>query len=187
MKIIGLMGLKGSGKSTGSNYLIDKYQYTEVAFADPLKKACQELFLFTDDQLYGTQEQKEADDPRWFNCSPRTVMQFVGTELLRNNLDKIMPGLGNDMFTHHFKLWYDAKYRSDPNCRVVISDVRFLNEAECIKNMGGTIIKIIKDDLASNDVHSSETGQNNIPYDHIIHNTGTLDDYYRVLDNILSN
>src|SRR5687767_10209152 len=77
MKIIGLMGVKGSGKSTGSDYLISNYQYKEVAFADPLKKACQALFLFTDEQLYGTQEEKERADPRWFNCSPRTVMQFI--------------------------------------------------------------------------------------------------------------
>src|SRR5688572_22805430 len=144
MKIIGLMGVKGSGKSTGSDYLIANYKYKEVAFADPLKKACQELFLFSDEQLYGTQKQKETADPRWFNCSPRTAMQFVGTDLLRNNLDKIMPGLGNDIFTYNFKLRYNEGRKLDPDHKIVVSDVRFHNEAECIKSLGGVIIKIAR-------------------------------------------
>uniref|UniRef100_A0A6C0C5R7 Deoxynucleotide monophosphate kinase n=1 Tax=viral metagenome TaxID=1070528 RepID=A0A6C0C5R7_9ZZZZ len=185
MKIIGLMGVKGSGKSTGSEYLISKYQYKEVAFADPLKKACQALFLFGDEQLFGTQEQKETGDPRWFNCSPRTAMQFVGTDLLRNNLDQIMPGLGNDIFTYNFKLRYEGESKLHPDHRIVISDVRFSNEAECIKSMGGIIIKIDRD-LEVNDSHPSETDQKEIPYDYIIYNTGTIADYCHEIDRILS-
>jgi hypothetical protein len=179
------MGIKGSGKSTGSNYLISNYQYQEVAFADPLKKACQALFLFSDEQLYGTQEQKEAADPRWFNCSPRTIMQFIGTDLLRNNLGKIMPGLGNDVFIHHFKLWCEQESKLHPNIHIVVSDVRFRNEFECIKKMGGTIIKINRNNV-TNDTHASEIEQNEIPYDYIINNTGTITDYYDAIDKILN-
>lgn len=187
MKIIGLLGPKQCGKTTFAEYLVSKYQYTETYFSDSLKKACQALFLFSDDQLYGTQEQKETPDPRWFGCSPRTAMQFVGTDLLRNNLDKIMPGLGNDVFTHHFKLWYEEQSALYPDRCIVISDVRFLNEASCIKQLGGIIIKIDREGLTSNDTHQSETEHNDIEYDYVVYNTGSLEDYHRAIDAVLVN
>ena len=91
--LVGLSGLKGSGKDTCADYLVKNHGFIKVAFADPLKDALKVLFMFTNDQLNGTIEQKEAPDNRWFGCSTRTAMQFVGTELLRDQLDKIMPGL----------------------------------------------------------------------------------------------
>ena len=57
--LLGFMGCKGAGKDTCGNYLVDTYDFIQKAFADPLKKACGELFLFTPEQLYGTQEQKK--------------------------------------------------------------------------------------------------------------------------------
>ena len=105
MVLIGLMGVKASGKSTGASFLINKHSFVEKSFAECLKKACQQLFLLTDEQVFGTQEQKETPDPRWFNCTPRKMLQYVGTDLLRDNLNTIMPGLGYNMFSHHFRLW----------------------------------------------------------------------------------
>lgn len=60
--LIGLMGPKNSGKTTGAKFLVEKHHFVEKSFADCLKKACKELFMLTVEQLYGTQ--KETPDPR---------------------------------------------------------------------------------------------------------------------------
>ncbi len=174
MTIIGLMGTKGSGKTTGANYLIQNF-FQEKSFADCLKKICIELFLLKPEQVYGTQQQKETPDERWFGCTPRKMLQFVGTELCRNNLDKIMPGLGENVFTHHF-LWYTQELEKNPNLLIVISDVRFQNEASFIKKLGGKIIKIERPTTEMIDMHQSETELHTISdYDCLISNCSTLE------------
>ncbi len=182
MVLVGLMGIKGSGKSTGALYLIEKYGFVEKSFAEPLKKACKELFLLNDMQL-GTQEQKETPDARWFGCTPRTMLQYVGTELLRDQLEKIMPGLGKNIFIHNFKLWYDAEIKKNPNLCIVISDVRFQNEIDMIQNLGGTVIKINRPSVQTNDMHQSEIELKNITtYNLLIENTDTIEKLHINLD-----
>lgn len=179
MVLIGLLGLKKSGKSTLANYLINNYQFVEFSFANCLKRACQELFLLSDEQINGTQEQKETADERWFGCSPRQMLQFVGTDLLRENLDKIMPGLGKDIFIHHFKIWYQKELENNPKLNVVISDVRFQNEVDAIHELCGEVIKINRSNIISNDMHSSELDQQKINnYDHLINNDDTVEILY---------
>ncbi len=177
--LIGFMGIKGSGKDTCADYIIDKYGFIKKSFADPLKKACKELFLFEDDQIYGTQEQKETPDNRWFGCTSRLVLQYVGTNLLRDQIDSIMPGLGKNIFTHNFKLWYEAEKIKNPNLRVVIADVRFQNEIDFIQSLGGIVIKIIRDSIISNDMHPSEIELQNITtFDFLINNNYSKENFY---------
>ena len=142
MVLVGLMGIKASGKTTSADYLVSTHNFVEKSFAECLKRACQQLFLLSDEQVFGTQEQKETPDPRWFDCTPRKILQFVGTELLRDNLDKIMPGLGSGVFTHHLGLWYQEEVKRNPGCRIVISDVRFQNEIDFIQSLGGSVVKV---------------------------------------------
>lgn len=179
MVLIGLMGIKGSGKTSAALYLMKQYGFIEKSFAECLKRACQELFLLSDSQVFGTQEEKETPDDRWFGCTPRKMLQFVGTDLLRNNLNTIMPGLGNDIFIHHFKLWYESEIKKNPNLCVVVSDVRFQNEIDFIQKIGGFVIKINRPSVMTNDMHSSEMELQSITtYDYLIENTGTLEDFY---------
>lgn len=179
MVLIGLMGGKGSGKTTAASYLIDRLGFTERSFADPLKKACKELFLLSDEQIYGTQEQKETPDDRWFGCTPRKMLQYVGTDLLRDYLDNIMPGLHKNVFTHHFRLWYHDLMVKNPHACVVISDVRFQNEADFIKELGGYLIKIDRPGIASNDTHPSEVELRSIKsYDIVLINNKTIEEFY---------
>lgn len=179
MVIIGLMGAKQSGKSTVANYLINNYDFTERAFADSLKEATRSLFLFNDEQLYGSE--KEIPDDRWYGCTPRKVLQFIGTELLRDNLAQIIPPLGKDIFIHHMKLWIEENKNNISN--LVISDVRFENEASVIHEMGGYLILIERPNNINNDNHASEKGLKdiNLPYYHII-NDSTLDDLYKKIN-----
>lgn len=181
--LITFSGTIGSGKTTCTDYLAKKYGFATIALADPLKFALKELFMFEDEQLYGNLEQKEAPDPRWFGVSPRQIMQFVGTDLFRNQMEKIMPGINEDFFVHRFKLWYEPELNKNPNLKLIVSDIRFINEADYVTNMGGTVIKLIR--LKTTDIHQSETECEKINGQFEIHNCGTLDDLYKKIDQIM--
>lgn len=181
-RLIGITGHIKAGKTTAANHLTSR-GYVEVSFADPLKKACKDLFLFTDEQVYGTQEQKETPDERWFGCTPRKALQFIGSDLLRDNLDKIMPGLGKNVFVHHFKLWFE----SNPTTSVVIHDLRFLNEAAAIKDLGGIIIRIKRKEADEvNHSHQSEKEIDLIDFDYCIENDFEIEGLKAKLDEILN-
>ena len=184
--LIGFSGKRAAGKDTAANYLI-KLGFEKRAFADPLKNACKELFLLSDSQLNGTQQDKESIDNRWFGCTPRMMMQYVGTDLLRNRLNGLIPGIGNDLFIHNFGLWYDEKKKNNPKSMVVVTDVRFRNEVEMIHSRGGIVIKLERANGLPVDSHESEISIDNITdIDYVIDNNGSLSDLYNSLQKIVN-
>ena len=166
--LIGLMGIKRSGKDTVGDYLVSNCGFIKRAFADPLKAACRELFLLSDDQLYG--DSKEVPDGRWYGASSRRILQYVGTDLLRDQLDKIMPGLGTNIHTRNFELWYNQNSGSN----IIVPDVRFRNEVELIHRLGGIVVRLDRQAVITNDLHPSETELLKIDnYDYFLDNNGT--------------
>jgi len=86
MTIIGLIGIKRSGKDTFADYIVEKYGYEKYSFAGPLKDACKIMFCLNNEQIDGNL--KEVIDPR-FGISPRHMFQFMGTEVMRELFPKI--------------------------------------------------------------------------------------------------
>lgn len=136
--IIGICGLIGSGKDTIAQYLIDSRGYNRVSFATTLKDATAVLFGWDREILEGAtaemRAEREKPDPFWTErlgreWSPRIALQYLGTDLFRNNLNE--------------SVWVYAAERRilnlGPSANVVISDVRFPNEIKMIRNMGGQI------------------------------------------------
>lgn len=64
-KTIVLCGSAGVGKDTAGDFLVRRRGYVRVGLADPLKRFCQEVFAFTDDQLWGPSASRNAPDPRY--------------------------------------------------------------------------------------------------------------------------
>lgn len=194
--LIGIIGKKYSGKTTCADYITSKYDFITTSFADPLKQACAALFMLDDEQLYG--DKKEIADEKWFDVSPRQIMQFVGTDLLRDNMHKLIPDLGSNIFVYRFGLWYHKLRQSDTKINVIISDVRFKNEAYAIRQAGGILVKIIrptvkqhrsllqklKSKFRSNDTsqHISEKELDKIIYDILIINDSDLVNLYEKID-----
>ena len=49
-RIIAICGAKRSGKDILSKYIVSKYNYKKISFAEPLKNAVKALFNFNDIQ-----------------------------------------------------------------------------------------------------------------------------------------
>jgi len=174
--IIGILGNKGHGKDTISDHLTSKYNFHKKAFAEPLKEICHILFGFNNEQLYGNL--KEIPDKYW-KITPRNAMQFVGTELFRNKMSDLIPGI-----SHNF--WLECMRRqSGKYDRLVISDVRFQNEVDFIHEMNGIVIKVERGNKETNDVHTSESEILQVTnYDFYIENNSDFQTLYSKVDNL---
>ena len=158
--LIGISGKAGAGKDTLGKYLCDEYRCLHYYFAKPLKEGAKVMFNLTDDQIAN----KEVPIEPW-GISPRKIYQLLGTEVGRG-IDPAIWIKNAEMFV-----------RKNPGFTVVITDVRFDNEAAWIHNRGGVVINIVRDqDDIKENKHSSEGGLKPDNIDLTIHNNGTIED-----------
>ncbi len=141
-----------------------------LSFAGPLKLACQGLFCFSYRQLYDTKE-KEVVDPRW-DASPRDVFQWMGTDVLRARW--------RDIFLKSMQYRIDeAAAEADI---IVITDVRFDNEAQLIRDQGGMIIYIKRNTTTTTSTdHASEQAICIDLVNCVIHNNGTVEELHELV------
>lgn len=149
-RIIGLLGPAGAGKSTIASHLVDKYGAKRYRLAGLLKEIAKRTLDLSDEQVDGTQAQKETVDPR-YGFTPRWFLQRLGTEGVRNVL-------GQDFWTHQL----GAMIANDAPDVAVIEDVRFVNEARILRESGAIVWRIeLPEGAASTSIdpgkHSSET------------------------------
>lgn len=127
--IIGLVGRAGSGKTTCATFLERHYGAKRKSFAGRLKLLAQQTLDFTDDQIWGNQQAKEAIDPR-YGFSSRDFLIKLGHAAREI--------LGPD-------IWCKACFldiRASGPGLYVIEDVRYHNEALGILEHGGYLIKL---------------------------------------------
>jgi dephospho-CoA kinase len=181
--LIGIAGKKGSGKDTIADYICKNYNYIKYSFATPLKQTLQTMFNLTNKQLYDEKE-KEIVDKR-YGKSPRELMQWFGTDIMRDQLTKFMPSMGENLWVNHFEEFY-LENSVKENVPIIIADVRFQNEIDVIHKLGGVIIRIDRFGLTNIDTHITEQtdtlhlGGN----DFIIQNDSTLNNLYKKIDKL---
>lgn len=161
--IIGLMSyVPGVGKDTLAEYLINDYGFVRISYAESLYREVAEAFGVTVAFL-ANRETKETPLAALClaNCreagfvtqmlalypedgtealsmprSPRWVLQNWGTEYRRR--------LFGDTY------WLDrvdSKIAAVAGCDIVITDVRFPNEIEHVKTMGGVLVRVRRVEL----------------------------------------
>lgn len=171
--MLAITGKISSGKDTIADYLVATHDYTKYSFSSPLKKAIQNIFHFSDEQLWGSEKEKE---DLWWGYSPRKIMQVCGTELFRDTLQIYLPNISKDLWILSFK----AQEQEDIN--YVIPDLRFENEAKLIRERNGLIVRV-KRNKELNLNHSSE--QSNFIPDIEINNNGSLAELYWQIESII--
>lgn len=217
-KIIGFGHFKQSGKSTSAVFLSnhiyrlpkikelsdpimrdfngDRFEFSRsvtskiYSFADKLKEFCVECLGLTEQQVNGSDEDKNSftkikwKDTPTFNSpayqskgkgadtqaikaeymTAREVMQYFGTSICR----KMYPNV-----------WIDATIRQikkDNLDFALIADCRFRNEAEALQKVGGRVIGFTRRPFPE-DTHESEIDLIGYPFDKLIDNTNmTLDE-----------
>ncbi|AYV78225.1 MAG: deoxynucleoside monophosphate kinase [Edafosvirus sp.] len=157
--IIGICGKKYHGKNTISDYLVEKYNFREVTFSEPLKECCRILFGFSQEQLFGGK--KEEIDPRW-NTSPRKALQFFGTDVCRKYITNLLPDIDDNFWIKCIMVKINDILKENPQQNIVISDVRFQNEIDKLNEMTkmttikGYSIKVVRPTIQMIDEHESE-------------------------------
>lgn len=174
--VIGLVGQKGDGKDTCADILVNEFGYVKYCFSTPLKHACQYLFQCPDD-VFNDPLLKESVQSSVLcrGKTPRQLLQWLGTDVFRQQHDE-------RFWIHHLEhVLNSTEYE---NTHVVIPDVRFVNEARCVRNFPSScLVKISRPHKTTHtekDSHISETELNDIPsewfVEHIV-NDSSLDDY----------
>jgi hypothetical protein len=163
--IIGLSGYAQSGKDSTAELLCLNYGYTRKSFAQPMRDA-----IYTLNPIVFNLNSRVADlvdeygwDVAKANPEVRRLLQVFGTEVGRKML-------GDDVW---IKIALSGIKSED---RVVISDVRFPNEADAIKKLGGIVWRINRRNHSAVNGHASEHAMDNYMFNHVIYNDGTLDD-----------
>lgn len=166
LKPIGITGAIAAGKDTLADMLVahESGLYTKYSLAAPMKEIAHNIFGFTKAQLTD-HALKETTDEFW-NITPRRFLQIMGTDMFR------------DVFRDDVWLKLAEKHmQNTPTQHVVIPDIRFENEAQFIKDLGGTLVHIIRpghEAPVEACKHSSEQGIDSKYIDYTIKNDSDI-------------
>lgn len=190
MELIGLSGYARTGKDEAAKVLVDKYGFTRVAFADKLRDVLYALNPVVGDTLWMDENdlgsvrarttlvflQDVIDLYTWdgyketsYGDEIRRLLQRLGTEAGRNLLGT--------------NIWVDAALTGHhENAKIVVTDVRFPNEAERIKELGGIVVRVSRPGVSAVNAHPSETSLDDWPFDYTLENNvdGISNWYYEV-------
>lgn len=208
--ILGVTGFIGSGKDTIADYLCTMHGFKRISFAGSLKDAVASIFNWDRELLEGTTKSsrvwRDTVDEWWSqrlnipHLTPRWVLQNWGTEVCRNGF--------------HQDIWVASVEHKLQTAKdnIVITDCRFKNEIDAIKNAKGitcrvergprpewyddasNLVKgpsqigwaIAKDRLKHFNVHASEYSSVGLDYDFYIDNNGSIDELHKQIDSIIN-
>lgn len=168
-RVVGFAGKAGAGKDTAAKALYP-LGYDKIAMAAALKSMIRNLLDFQGVDPYTVERMMEGD-LKEVECeflggkSPRVAMQTLGTEWGRECISPT--------------LWVDAVRRkiekAPKDARFLITDVRFVNEAIMIRELGGTLIWIDRETSTKEVSHKSETESSQFRCDAYLPNDGDIE------------
>lgn len=166
--IVGLSGFAQSGKDTFAGFLVEA-GFVQHAFADPMREALLRLdpmvLPLGAPPISLSELIQVPSDWEWAkrNTSDvRGLLQRLGTEV------------GREMFGEDFWVKY-ALDKADADL-VVLSDVRYRNEADAIVARGGVVVRIEREGVGPANSHASETEMTDYPnFMATVYNDGDLD------------
>lgn len=181
-----------------------KPKYKKLAFADPLKKMLSDLLNIKLEHFYDREfkencivnvstlqnnwETEKLSDSKFnklvkqldpslteANLSLRQLLQYFGTEIMQKYFGK--------------RVWINSTL-ANRSKYTIISDLRFIEEYNAIKESGGLVIYINRPNYEFGQ-HASEREMKelleNDKYDFIINNNGSIEDLFNQVKNVVRN
>lgn len=176
LKLVGIHGFKQSGKDTTADFFVSEYGYTKYAYANKLKEVLSLLFNIPIELLHGSDEDKNSlTTVRWDKLDVDDCPIIPAHEEFLT-IRELMQIFATNICRRHYKdIWIETAFPKQG--RVVVSDVRFQNEAEYIHENNGLIIAV-KREAAQGGSHESEQGIDPELVDAWIDNDGTLEELH---------
>lgn len=176
---IALSGYAESGKDTVADYLGERYGYTKVAFADPLRDfawAVNPIVEYGQDGPIRYQDALETygyTEAKMLFPELRELLQRIGTEGAR--------GVFGDSF------WVDlAGKEADKHDLVAVPDCRFPNEAEwVVDDADGVVVWISRVGNDAVNTHASDNSLNEWDFNYVLTNDGSFDELYEQIDEMM--
>lgn len=166
--IIGVAGPAGCGKSTFADILIEKHGFVRIKVSGPLKAMLRAIGL-TDREIEG--DLKERPCPLLCGQTPRHAMVTLGTEWGRELID---PDFWSTAWAVSAERAISAGAKG-----IVADDVRYPNEANAVRRLGGSVVRLIgRAGVAASSGHSSEAGA--FAVDAELNNAGSVEDLERL-------
>lgn len=181
--IIGLAGYAGAGKDTVGDILIQKYGYRRVAFADKIRS-----FLYDiNPQIGSLTLQTIVNESGWdiakINPEVRRLLQdtgIAGRNLLGEDI-WIWESLGEVVYSAA-NTNADGGTSGSIEEKIVVTDVRFENEAKFIKDFGGQVWQVVREGVKPYNDHISEVDLIGYDFDKVITNNGSREDLEAQID-----
>lgn len=171
--LIGITGYAGTGKDT-VRCMLEQKGFTGLAFADPIRTMLRSLLRSSglSETYIDCRQLKENTIPA-LGVSYRHLAQTLGTEWGRT--------VQHDLWLRLAAAKMMTASRENSAARFVISDVRFCNEADFVRNLGGQIWRVERQSAPSVRQHVSESEIDSLKVDQYIHNNGTLIELNRLV------
>lgn len=170
--LIGICGLKGSGKSEVAKRLEATLSAQRVRFSAPLKNMLRSIGL-TNDEIEG--RLKEVPCDKLCGQTPRHAMVTLGTEWGREMI-------GQDIWINAWKRIAVANLAIGSN--VITEDLRFPNEYKALVEAGGIVLRVARPGIQVGD-HESERHAASFEAHIEFWNDGSLDDLAAWVDGVL--
>ncbi len=197
MRLIGLTGHAGAGKDTAADLISEVCDAYKMAFAATLRFEVAWHFqcsgeLFTDRSRKDTDTEALAlsrcdveafrvfaAGPRFAaGASPRAIMQKWGDFRRACDPDYFLTNVRETV------RWYQGTARRQPEA-IVITDVRFPNEADMVRSHGGQIWRITRPGIGPVNGHASER-TDLLQADLELANDGSVDALRRKISDVMS-
>ena len=171
--IIGIVGFKQSGKDTFADWFVGSAGFQKYSFAKPLKQGVMNFFGWTDHQLNDPVLKEQVDE--FWGISPRQALQWIGTDAMRVGLPGAYPQFQAITANNIWVKRFERTVALEPETNWIIPDVRFQNEVDAIKEIGGTLVRIHRESAVPKHIeHASEDVGLLKGIDVQIHNEGSI-------------
>lgn len=182
--IIGLCGRKRVGKDTIANHLADTYGFTQTSFAAPIKEGLAVMlkdYSYILPDIFERVDLKEVPIPGLGQgkITARHLMVTLGTEWGRDLV-------ADDIWTKALLNRLGRMYMGPRGLTVVVSDVRFRNEALALLGRGAVLWHVTRPGFGDDNTHRSEQERlDDLCIKHI-ENEGTVQDLRTRVDSLMA-